>query len=414
MAIEITIPRLGWSMDEGIFVQWLKDDGDMITAGDMLFVIEGDKATQEIESFDAGVLCIPDGVAVEGDVVQVGQIMGFLLAAGETAPAYQPNTFVASDPPAAATVAATVAAATAAKSAESAESADHDPAFNPVVTSTRTVATPRARQTARHLGIDLMGIIGSGRAGRIRERDVIAQADQLPQQTPAALSTVRGHLQTLTAHRKVIAQRMRASAMQTVPVTLHTKVAAAPLVEFRKSLQGTDAAPSYNDILVKLTASLLPQCPELNACWTTQGVYLYDEIHLAIAIDTPAGLVAPVIRNVPELTLEEVSQRSHDLIAAARTGILTSEQQTGGTFTVTNLGMYGIDHFTPVVNSSQSAILGIGRIRDEPMVLDNKLVAGKVLSLSLTFDHQVLDGAAASRWLEKLATAVENLLHISP
>ena len=111
MAIEITIPRLGWSMDEGIFVQWLKDDGDMITAGDMLFVIEGDKATQEIESFDAGVLCIPDGVAVEGDVVQVGQIMGFLLAAGETAPAYQPNTFVASDPPAAATVAATVAAA---------------------------------------------------------------------------------------------------------------------------------------------------------------------------------------------------------------------------------------------------------------------------------------------------------------
>jgi len=399
MAIEITIPRLGWSMDEGIFVQWLKDDGDMITAGDMLFVIEGDKATQEIESFDAGVLCIPDGVAVEGDVVQVGQIMGFLLAAGETAPAYQPNTFVASDPPAAAT--ATVATA--------AESADHDPAFNPVVTSTRTVATPRARQTARHLGIDLMGIIGSGRAGRIRERDVIAQADQLPQQTPAALSTVRGHLQTLTAHRKVIAQRMRASAMQTVPVTLHTKVAAAALVEFRKSLQGTDAAPSYNDILVKLTAALLPQCPELNACWTMQGVYLYDEIHLSIAIDTPAGLVAPVIRNVPELTLEEVSQRSHDLIAAARTGILTSEQQTGGTFTVTNLGMYGIDHFTPVVNSSQSAILGIGRIRDEPVVLDNKLVAGKVLSLSLTFDHQVLDGAAAARWLEKLATAIGNL-----
>ena len=407
MAIEITIPRLGWSMDEGIFVEWLKDDGDMITAGDMLFVIEGDKATQEIESFDAGVLCIPDGVAVEGDVVQVGQIMGFLLAEGETAPAHQPNTFVASDPPAAATVAAATAA-------ESAESADHDPAFNPVVTSTRTVATPRARQTARNLGIDLTGIIGSGRAGRIRERDVIAQADQLPQQTTAALSTVRGHLQTLTAHRKVIAQRMRASAMQTVPVTLHTKVAAGPLVEFRKSLQGTDAAPSYNDILVKLTASLLPQCPELNACWTTQGVYLYDEIHLAIAIDTPAGLVAPVIRNVPELTLEEVSQRSLDLIAAARTGNLTSEQQTGGTFTVTNLGMYGIDHFTPVVNSSQSAILGIGRIRDEPVVLDNKLVAGKVLSLSLTFDHQVLDGAAAARWLKKLSTAIENLLHISP
>jgi pyruvate dehydrogenase E2 component (dihydrolipoamide acetyltransferase) len=399
MAIEITIPRLGWSMDEGIFVQWLKNDGDMITAGDMLFVIEGDKATQEIESFDSGVLCIPEGVALEGDVVQVGQVMGFLLAEDETAPAYQPNTIVASDPPAAPT--ATVATA--------AESADYDPSSNPVVTSTRTVVTPRARQTARNLGIDLTGIIGSGRAGRIRERDVIAQADQLRQQTPAEpISTVSGRLQTLTAHRKVIAQRMRASAMQTVPVTLHTKVEAAALVEFRKSLQGTDAAPTYNDILVKLTAALLPQCPELNACWTMQGVYLYDEIHLAIAIDTPAGLVAPVIRNVPELTLDEVSQRSHDFITAARTGTLTSEQQTGGTFTVTNLGMYGIDHFTPVINSSQSAILGIGRIRDEPVVLDNKVVVGKVLSLSLTFDHQVLDGAAVARWLEKLSTAIGN------
>lgn len=399
MAIEITIPRLGWSMDEGIFVQWLKNDGDMITAGDMLFVIEGDKATQEIESFDSGVLCIPEGVAVEGDVVQVGQVMGFLLAEDETAPTYQPNTIVASDPPAAPT--ATVATA--------AESADYDSSSNPVVTSTRTVVTPRARQTARNLGIDLTGIIGSGRAGRIRERDVIAQADQLRQQMPTErILTVSGRLQTLTAHRKIIAQRMRASAMQTVPVTLHTKVEAAALVEFRKSLQGTDAAPTYNDILVKLTAALLPQCPELNACWTMQGVYLYDEIHLAIAIDTPAGLVAPVIRNVPELTLDEVSQRSHDFITAARTGTLTSEQQTGGTFTVTNLGMYGIDHFTPVINSSQSAILGIGRIRDEPVVLDNKVVVGKVLSLSLTFDHQVLDGAAVARWLEKLSTAIGN------
>ncbi len=398
MAIEITIPRLGWSMDEGIFVQWLKNDGDMITAGDMLFVIEGDKATQEIESFDSGVLCIPEGVAVEGDVVQVRQVIGFLLAEGETAPAYQPITIVASDP-----------AAPTATVATAAESADYDQSSNPVVTSSRTVATPRARQTARNLGIDLTGIIGSGRAGRIRERDVIAQANQLRQQTPAEpISTVSGRLQTLTAHRKVIAQRMRASAMQTVPVTLHTKVEASALVEFRKSLQGTDAAPTYNDILVKLTAALLPQCPELNACWTMQGVYLYDEIHLAIAIDTPAGLVAPVIRNVPELTLDEVSQQSRNFTAAARTSTLTSSQQTGGTFTVTNLGMYGIDHFTPVINSSQSAILGIGRIRDEPVVRDNKVVVGKVLSLSLTFDHQVLDGAAVARWLEKLSAAIGN------
>ena len=128
MAIEITIPRLGWSMDEGIFVQWLKEDGEMVTAGDMLFVIEGDKATQEIESFDSGVLCIPDGAAVGGDVVQVGQIMGFLLSEGETPPAYQPNTIVASDPPATATAD---------------NSANHGEASNPVVPSTRTVAPIR-------------------------------------------------------------------------------------------------------------------------------------------------------------------------------------------------------------------------------------------------------------------------------
>ncbi len=395
MAIEITIPRLGWSMDEGIFVQWLKEDGEMVTAGDMLFVIEGDKATQEIESFDSGILCIPDGAAVEGDVVQVGQVMGFLLAEGEAPPAYPPPANVASDSPEVPAMAATAT--------------DHDPSSNPATPSSRIIATPRARHTARNLGVDLTGIRGSGRAGRIRERDVLAQADQPPQPSPgAAISTVGGKLKTLTAHRKVIAQRMRASVIQTVPVTLHTQVEAAALVAFRQSLQDSDVPPTYHDILVKLTAALLPQCPELNACWTDQGVYLYDEIHVAIAVDTPQGLVAPVIRDVPVLSLDEVAQRSHALIDAAHGGTLTSDQQTDGTFTVTNLGMYGIDHFTPVINASQSAILGIGRIRDEPVVVDNKLVAGKVLSLSLTFDHQVLDGAAAARWLEKLSVAIAN------
>ena len=165
--------------------------------------------------------------------------------------------------------------------------------------------------------------------------------------------------------------------------------------------------PSYGDILVRLVASTLPNCPELNACWVNDSVYLYDEINIAIAIDTPRGLVAPVLRNASNLSLAQITAESQRLVERARQDELTENQLAGATFTVTNLGMFDVDFFTPIINLPQAAILGVGRVADEPVIMDGRVVPGKTLSLSLTFDHRVLDGAPAARWLQQLAKIIQ-------
>jgi len=389
MPIEVIIPRLGWSMDEGLFGEWLINDGDFVNVGDMLFVLEGEKALQEIESFDEGILHIPADAPQSGDTVAVGQRLAYLLAEGESPPA--PDT-----------------TAPVAENVENVQPA-HKPTqpTEPVTrTANRVVASPRARRTARQLGVEWATIPGSGRNGRIRERDVIAAAQQSPAQ--AGLPKTRGTLQPPSKMRRTIAQRMLAAVQQTAPVTLTTKVDASQLFAARQRYKssGAENAPSYNDILVQLVANSLPQFPELNASWINDAVYTYDEINIAIATDTPQGLLAPVLRNATELSLEEIAAESQRLTEQARSGQLTEEQLSGGTFTITNLGMFDIDHFTPIINLPQTAILGIGRIADEPVIAGDKVIPGKTLSLSRTCDHRVIDGAPAARWLQRLSELI--------
>jgi pyruvate dehydrogenase E2 component (dihydrolipoamide acetyltransferase) len=201
---------------------------------------------------------------------------------------------------------------------------------------------------------------------------------------------------------------MLAGVQQTAPVTLTTKVDASALFAARQQYKssGAEIAPSYNDIIVRLVAASLPECPELNACWINDAVYIYDEINIAIAMDTPRGLLAPVLRNVAALSLQEIAAESRRLAEQALSGNLAEEQMTRGTFTITNLGMFDIDYFTPIINLPQTAVLGIGRIADEPVVAGGKVVPGKTLSLSLTFDHRVIDGAPAAGWLQRLAKMI--------
>ncbi len=270
MPIEVIIPRLGWSMDEGLFGEWLINDGDFVNVGDMLFVLEGEKALQEIESFDEGILHIPADAPEPGDTVAVGQRLAYLLAEGESPPAIDSTVPVA-------------------EIIEDVQPVNQQTQPTEPVTRTtnRVVASPRARRTARQLGVDWASIPGSGRNGRIRERDVIAAAQQSP--TQAELPKTRGTLQPPSKIRRTIAQRMMAAVQQTAPVTLTTKVDASELFVARQQYKssGTEIVPSYNDILVKLVAASLPQCPELNACWINDAVYTYDEINIAVATDTP-------------------------------------------------------------------------------------------------------------------------------
>jgi pyruvate dehydrogenase E2 component (dihydrolipoamide acetyltransferase) len=403
MAIEITVPRLGWSMEEGTFAGWLKRDGELVRKGDLLFALEGDKATQEIESFDEGILrCLPDGPRA-GDVVHVGQLLAHLVSGAESPGFAAPQ--------------ATALEGEARKGPDSSVETGLplDRAVRDTDHSRSAVSSsPRARRRAAELGVDWTRLTGSGKGGRVRERDVIAAsgAGKPPATAPAPREGVASP-RPLSPIRRAIAERMVSSLRTTAPVTLTTTADASNLVnlrdQFRASATGGDATvPSYTELITKLTAIELRSHPEFNARWDEGGIVLLPEIHIAVAVDTDAGLLTPVIRDADRLGLRDLVARSRELIALAREGRLASDRMRGGTFTVTNLGAYGIDAFTPIINPPQCAILGLGRIRTEPVFLDGQFVPRQVITLSLTFDHRIADGGPAARFLQSLGRSIEN------
>jgi pyruvate dehydrogenase E2 component (dihydrolipoamide acetyltransferase) len=383
MAAAVTIPRLGWNMDEGVFVAWLKQDGDRVRAGDALFSLEGEKATQDIEALDAGILRIPPTGPREGETLPVGAVIAYVVQAGEKAPFE--NGADAAPPSAADSKPAPVVVTISA------------PAPPEPVARTKPASSPRARRVAAELGVDWTELHGSGRGGRIRERDVRAAA--LPDVAPVSPT------------RRLIAERMLTSARSTAAVTLTTSAVAANLVNLRGQFQaaaGKEPVPSYTDFLVKLTAVALREHSLLNASWAGEKIVASQTIHIGVAVDTDAGLLVPVLRDVPNLGLREIAARSRDLVERARQGKLRADEMQGGTFTLTNLGAFGVDAFTPIINYPQCAILGVGRIQRRPAVEGGRVIAREEVMLSLTFDHRIVDGAPAARFLQTLSRLVEN------
>jgi pyruvate dehydrogenase E2 component (dihydrolipoamide acetyltransferase) len=389
MAIEISIPRLGWNMDEGTFVGWLKKDGDCIRAGESLFSLESEKATEEIECLDDGILRIPQDGPQPGDKVAVGQIIGYLVKQDEAVPSAKR---VAEPTPAA-------------------------PALpQPATSRGREVwpsaISPRARRVARELGIDWNNIRGSGRNGRIRERDIRAAAVR---SEPGALATgwsgpaANAPGSASIPIRRTIAERMLASVRSTAPVTLTTTCDATNLLNLRNQFKAAGGVvPSYTDLLIKLTAAALVEHPMLNGQWTEQRIIVPPAVHIGFAVDTQAGLFVPVIRDVAKLSLRQVAAQSQDLAERARQSKLKADEMRDDTFTITNLGAFGIDAFTPIINYPQCAILGVGRIKRQPVVVGDEMVAREQVTLSLTFDHRIVDGAPAARFLQALCRLIEN------
>ncbi|MBJ7432480.1 MAG: 2-oxo acid dehydrogenase subunit E2 [Gemmataceae bacterium] len=277
--------------------------------------------------------------------------------------------------------------------------------------SSQQVASPRARRLATSLGIDWKLLIGSGAGGRVRECDVKAASTNLPLAITAAGKAQRI---PISKKRRLIAQRLVASMQLTVPVTLTTKADATNLVNLRnqfKSTNGTHPIPSFQDIITKLVAEVLKEHMFLAGRWDEDAIVLpaHHELHIGMAVDTEDGLLVPVIRNVAGLTLRDVAAQSKSLVQQAREGKITAAQMQGGIFTITNLGAFGIDSFTPVINYPEAAILGLGAIRKEPVFLDDgQVVAQLQLALSLTFDHRIVDGAPAARFLQSLVSAISN------
>ena len=443
MAYEVTMPRLGWTMEEGVFGEWLKQDGDEVKAGDLLFTVEGDKATQEVEVFEAGILRLPPGAPVPGDVIPVGALLAYIVQAGESMPAESGQ---------AEQVGPQRGQVGAAPQKAGVEPAGHNASASQRVAADgrgTPAISPRARRVAAELGVDWTQLSGSGRTGRIVERDVRTAAETIIEPvavdmspvarrlaaeagiTPEELAAVRpgGRIQRedveaaiaarrqpvttdetapqVVAHsriRQITAQRMAESARTTAPVTLTTEVDATELVALRDQLKSTYArrgltVPSYNDIYLKLTAAALQDHPVLNASWSDEGLILHSDIHIGFAVETEQGLLAPVLRDVRAKSLRQIAVETTGLIEGAHQERLGIEAMQGGTFTITNLGMYNIDAFTPIINLPQAAILGIGRIVCKPAVHEGEVVPRQMVALSLTFDHRVVDGAPAARFL---------------
>jgi pyruvate dehydrogenase E2 component (dihydrolipoamide acetyltransferase) len=408
MPINITLPRLGWSMEEGKFLAWLKKDGDFIKEGDPLFTLESDKAAQEVEAIDSGLLHIAPNGPKPGDVIKVGHVLGYLLAEGETAPTTslipstdsgRPTDFVPEPDLKAESVESRICGNPKPQSVGLPES---------VGAQFQSPASPRARRAAKEHRVDLATLAPTGNGGRIRERDVLAAA--------TSISTTGMKQVPLTPMRRTIAARLMHSRQTTVPVTITARCDATALLAFRQQLKSLSsslqhAIPTINDILVKLTAAALRQHPMLAATWAEDHLLLPESIHLGIAVDTEAGLLVPVIRDVGTSTLTQIAAQSQKLIAAARSGQLAAADMQGACFTLSNLGSLGVEAFTPVINPPESAILGIGAIVREAVPLDDGTFAARDrLTLSLTFDHRVNDGAAAARFLQTLRHLIEHPL----
>ncbi len=412
MAVPVTVPRLGWSMEEGTFIEWLKRDGDAIKPGEPLFVLESEKAAEPVESLDAGILRIAADGPQPGETVKVGRVLAYIAGADESIPT--PST--ESPPPPSRGMSAANPAGPAAPRPRA-----------------RNTISPRARRVARELGIDTTALHGSGAGGRVRERDVRGSWPTLPASAtdaPTLAASATGQAGRLIPHtpiRRLIAARMVAGVTQAAPVTLTTRADASGIVALRRRSLGEPAArakgeptpalgsplaraagsPSYTSILVKLAAMALREHPSLRAQWRDDGLFIPDAIHVAVAVDTDAGLLAPVVRDADRLGVREVAAKLDELITLARAGQLAAEQMRDATFTITNLGMFGIDAFTPIIHLPQSAVLGVGRIVREPAVVDDRIEPRPLMTLSLTFDHRAVDGAPAARFFDAVRRAIE-------
>lgn len=420
MPYEIVMPRLGWNMEEGTLVEWLKQDGESVNQGETVCTIEGDKAATDIETFESGILKIPDASPPPGQTVPVGTLLGYIVAEAEL-DAFDPNADRGHDGP---------CESVAAVPGDGVEPG-HDPTGHPldgardtaptIGTATGTLRepdvpaiSPRARRAAEAAGIEWRSLRGSGRSGRIVERDVLEaagqpgqpeQSEQLIQREPALdkpdgqSTAVQGDL------RRVIARRMAEAHRTTAPVTLHTEADVTAL----SSLFEEDFRPSWYDLMARIAAIALTEHPVMNASWS-DGVRMNEGIHIGIAVDTEGGVIAPVIRDVPGKSLQDISAASKRLIQAAQAGGLTLDQIEGGTFTLTNLGMYDVDAFTPIIHYPQCAILGLGRAAPRVVVLDEadgSTGIRRIMALSLTFDHRIVDGAPAARFLRRIRQLAE-------
>ena len=444
MAKVLEMPKLSPTMTEGQLTVWHKKEGDTVAVDDLLAEVETDKATMEFRSFDKGTLL---KLLVPADtLVQLGQpvaiigeqgedISKLVPAGGGTAPAAkdgeskngeskdQPRQTKAPGPSTAtstSTATATATAATSTATSTATPTATSTPA--PPSPDGRLRASPYVRKLARERNIDLQGVAGTGPHGRIVAHD-LERPPATPGDRALAPHAEADEVRPLSMMRKTIARRLTESK-QTVPhFYLTIDVDAAPIARLREQINddlaagsprgdgGADAPPplkvSVNDLLIKACAIALVRVPECNASFTPEALVFHRRVDISVAVAVPDGLLTPVVRQADRKSVVTIAQEVRDLAARAKAKKLRPEEMSGGTFSISNLGMFGVDAFAAVINPPEGAILAVGKIRPEPVVWEGAIVAGQRLALTLSCDHRVVDGAVGAKYLAELRTLIE-------
>jgi len=442
MAEELFIPKLGQTVEEVTLLEWKVKDGEQVEFGQEVAEVETDKAVFPLEANANGVIHL--GPYKEGDVLPVLTVVAVIGASGDA--------FKAGGAPAAAETAEAVSAAAGAETAPKRVEA----ALTAAAPEDKKFISPRARRTAREKGVDATLVTPTGGGGvRVVERDVLAYVRQTPRATPVARrmaeaegvdlrkvpgsgeggfitkADVQGALRAaapavaqeasgieqaervpLKGVRAVIAERMAASARTTARVTMFMDVDVTNLVRLRQQLKEKvesewGFAPGYNDLLVKVCAAALRRHPYMNVMLDGDTLVRLGQVNVGVAVDTERGLLVPVVRDADRKSLRQVGSELRELVERARAGRALPDDLSGGTFTITNLGMYDVEGFTPMINLPECAILGVGRIGSWPMYVGDELVRRERMVISLAFDHRLVDGAPAARFMQTIKALLE-------
>ncbi|WP_421774214.1 pyruvate dehydrogenase complex dihydrolipoamide acetyltransferase [Gracilimonas sp.] len=414
MAIKIEMPKLSDTMEEGVIASWNVSEGDKVSAGDIIAEVETDKATMEVEAFDEGtVLKI---LVNEGDAVPLGGLMAVLGEEGEDISDILDG--VGSESSSKEEVKESASSENEESTSESSSgltSPKSESSTDSTSDNGRIKASPLARNMAEDRGIDLGRVDGSGPGGRIIKADIENYKES---GQPAAASASAASFQSLESRevkvsqmRKTIARRLSESKFsnphfyETIDIDMKSAIAA------RKSVnEANDVKISFNDIVVKACAIALTRHQAVNSSWHGDVIKEHGDVHVAVAVAIDEGLMTPVIRHTDQKGLAQISSETKELAGLARDRKLQPEQMEGSTFTISNLGMFGIEEFTAIINPPNACILAVGAIRDVPVVENGEVVPGKRMKVTLSSDHRIVDGAKAAEFLNTVKNLLENPL----
>ena len=438
MPKEVIMPALGMAQDEGVLLRWLKKEGEMVQAGEPLMEVATDKVDVQVEAPASGLLTAV--TAQEGDEIPVGQVIALIAAEGEELPAKPVSAPLATDiedsegePPAQSVpsqsrVPSPVAARMAAQHGIDLADVpavggrisreDIEAHMRTAGAGVRVLASPKARRLARERGIDLASLAGNGPQGAVLAADVPltvqppTESITQPQPVPAPAASPPDQ-PTVSRMWQIMAQRLTASWTSVPHFYLVREVDATGLQGWRSLLASKTpdrVNVTYTDLLTKLTALSLARFPRLNASWRDGEILFNPDINIGLAVAVPEGLLVPVVHKADQLQVQDIAAHRTDLVARANRASLLPDDFAGGTFTISNLGMYGVDAFNAIVNPPQAAILAVARITDRVVAVDGQPAVRPMLTLTLSCDHRAVDGVMAAQFLDALAALIEEPL----